>query len=50
LSLRSKFIIGEGEAATRDEYILKHGKDFFETNVENLLVDFLVDHITVKEM
>lgn len=50
LSLRSKFIVGEGEAATRDEYILKNGKDFFETNVENLLVDFLVDHITVKEM
>lgn len=50
LSLRSKFIVGEGEAATRDDYILRNGEEFFETNVENLLVDFLVDHITVKEM
>lgn len=48
--LSNKFAFTEASRASRANYILKNGTQFFETNVENLLVDFLVAQETYKEM
>ena len=49
--LSNRFAFSEtNDSAPRANYILKHGSSFFETNVENLLIDFLVAQETYKEM
>lgn len=45
--LSNKFIIGEG--SERKNYIATHGEDFFETNLENLLADFIEKDIETRE-
>ncbi len=49
MSLRNKFLIGES-LNTRNTLLNQHNPDFFETNVENILVDFLERHIMTTEL
>lgn len=50
MQLSNKFRVGESDVNSRANYILKHSPEFFETNIENLLADFLVAYIAHKEM
>lgn len=45
--LSNKFILGEG--ANRQDYIDEHGTEFFETNLEILLADFIERDIETQE-
>lgn len=45
--LQNKFSIGEGSG--RQNYIAEHGIDYFETNLETLLTDFIERDIETKE-
>ena len=45
--LQNKFSIGEGSG--RKNYIAEHGTDYFETNLETLLADFIERDIETKE-
>lgn len=44
-SLRNKFLISESDENTRIDFIKSKGENFFETNIANILVDFMVENI-----
>ena len=50
MQLRNQFLIGEGDLIERQNYIDKYGVDFFETNLESLLADFIERDIEVTEL
>lgn len=45
--LHNKFLIGEGSG--RSNYIAEHGENYFETNLETLLADFIERDIETRE-
>ena len=47
MQLYNKFSIGEGSG--RNNYIAEHGADYFETNLETLIADFIERDIETKE-
>lgn len=47
MQLYNKFSIGEGSG--RNNYIAEHGVDYFETNLETLIADFIERDIETKE-
>jgi hypothetical protein len=47
MQLHNKFLIGEGDG--RQNYIAEHGEDYFETNLETLLADFIERDLETKE-
>lgn len=47
MQLYNKFSIGEGSG--RNNYIAEHGTDYFETNLETLIADFIERDIETKE-
>lgn len=47
MQLYNKFSIGEGSG--RNNYIAEHGADYFETNLETLIADFIEKDIETKE-
>lgn len=47
MQLYNKFSIGEGSG--RKNYIAEHGTDYFETNLETLIADFVERDIETKE-
>lgn len=47
MQLYNKFSIGEGSG--RKNYIAEHGADYFETNLETLIADFIERDIETKE-
>lgn len=47
MHLSNKFQIGEGSG--RKNYIAEHGVDYFETNLETLIADFIERDIETKE-
>lgn len=51
LSLQNPYIMTDGvsESSRRGEWILNSPEGFFETNVENILANYLEKHIQVKE-
>lgn len=47
MQLYNKFSIGEGSG--RNNYIAEHGAEYFETNLETLIADFIERDIETKE-
>lgn len=47
MQLSNKFITGEGNG--RENYIAQKGIDYFETNLENLIIDFVERDVETKE-
>lgn len=50
MSLRNPFNIGDFDVNSRQEYINKNGVGFFETNVENIMVEYMAKAIEVNKL